>query len=65
MIIGCFIQLCGYDRGKNDNLKEADRMRYAYLGENQSRSSWWTTMIFVIESNGMIMPEGFDGYPMD
>ena len=65
MIIGCFIQLCGYDSGKNDNLKEEDSMRYAYLGGNLSRSSWWTTMIFVIECNGMIMPKGFDGYPMD
>ena len=65
MIIGCFIQLCGYDSGKNDNLKEADSMRSAYLGEDQYRSSWWTTMIFVVECDGMIMPKGFDGYLMD
>ena len=41
-------------------------MRYAYLGEqNLSRSSWWTTLNFEIECDGMFMPKGLDGYLMD
>ena len=43
---------------ENDNLKESDIMRYAYLvEENQSGNNWWSTRIFVIECNGKTMPK--------